>query len=205
MKIWKIIWKIVFGLLLIVCLLSLVYFLWFTNLLDIQKVSLKEGRFDMINKENEFEFGNLRNKLFNIVLRFYKEEGTDYSGLYSGEVPYAIDIELRDEGNKSIRKEVKKSSFMPAGSYGDKYFQWTLVQFDAEKGKKYKVKIVFSSDNKNYDAMKKEIFVQQDYDYASMPYWYLFQRVFLVVFIATLVPVLITGFIMWRKKKNRTG
>ena len=44
----------------------------------------------MINKENEFEFGNLRNKLFNIVLRFYKEEGTDYSGLYSGEVPMRL-------------------------------------------------------------------------------------------------------------------
>ena len=145
MKIWKIIWKIVFGLLLIVCLLSLVYFLWFTNLLDIQKVSLKEGRFDMINKENEFEFGNLRNKLFNIVLRFYKEEGTDYSGLYSGEVPYAIDIELRDEGNKSIRKEVKKVALCQREVMGINIFSGHWCNLMRKRGKSIKLKLSFQA------------------------------------------------------------
>lgn len=205
MNTWKIIKESVLGLLITVCFLSFALFLYFTELLNIQKVSLKEGVFAVINQKNEFEFGDLRNKSFNIVMRFYREEGSDYSrysSLFSGEVPYAFDIELKDQENKIIKKDTFNRNSISAG-HGNEYFEWTLMRFNAEKGEKYKVKIVFSSDNKNYDSMKKEIYVQQDYDYAAKPFWYLFQRVFLVVFIATLLPILIIGLIYWRENAKK--
>ena len=205
MNTWKIIKESVLGLLITVCFLSFALFLYFTELLNIQKVSLKEGVFAVINQKNEFEFGDLRNKSFNIVMRFYREEGSDYSrysSLFSGEVPYAFDIELKDQENKIIKKDTFNRNSISAG-HGNEYFEWTLMRFNAEKGEKYKVKIVFSSDNKNYDIMEKEIYVQQDYDYAAKPFWYLFQRVFLVVFIATLLPILIIGLIYWRENAKK--
>lgn len=207
MKMLKIIGKTVFALLIIVCLLSLAYLLYFTELLNIQKVVLKEGRFDVINREYEFEFSNLRNKMFNTVMRFYREQGTEYSNyssLFSGEVPYTIDIELKDQENKIIKKDtINQNSSIPA-SHGNEYFEWTLMQFNAKKGEKYKVRILFNSDKKAFDEMKKEIYIQQDYDYAAKPFWYLFQRTFLIIFIATLMPALIVGVILWRKKKKGT-
>lgn len=207
MSTWEIIKKSVLGLLITVCFLSFALFLYFTELLDIQKISLKEGIFTVINKENEFEFGNPRNKLFNIVVRFYREQGSDYSSyssLFSGQVPYTIDIELKDQENKIIKKDTFNRNSISAG-HGNEYFEWTLMRFNAEKGRIYKVKVFFVSDNKDFDAMKKEVYVQQDYDYAAKPFWYLFKHVFLVVFIVTLLPTLVIGFIMWRKKKKSTG
>lgn len=207
MKTWKTIMKIIFGLLVTVCIFSFAKFLYLTELLDIQKIVLREGTFEVIDVDNEFEFGKLKNKPFNIVVRFYKNGGINYSslfsasGLVSGKVPYAISIDLRDHNNDVLKKEIKQNSFMPAGGYTNEYFDWKLLQFDAKRGEKYKVNIIFRSDFKDFDKMRKELYVEQDYDSPSAVWWLVLQRVYLIVFIVTFVSSLIISLLFWRQNK----
>lgn len=199
----KIIGKIIFGLLITICTLSFALFLYFTELLDIQKIVLKEGIFKVIDEEHEFEFDKLRNKPFDIIVRFYKGEGTNYSSLFSDQVPYAIDIELRDHKNGVIKRDTfAHGNFMPK-SFTNKYFEWTLMQFNAQKGGKYKVKFIFNSDYKQFDTMKKEFYVQQYYDPPSKPWWHLFQLIFLIIFVITFLPILIISLLYWRRKRRK--
>ena len=201
--IFKIIKKILFGLLIAVCLLSFGIFIYFTELLDIQYVVLKKGSFNLMDKENEFEFGNLRNKMFDIIIKFYKEKDTDYSNLFLGQIPYTINIMLKDRNNMIIKRNAIGSDNTMPKSLSNDYFEWTLMHFQAERGKKYKVSVYFSSDYKNFDTMEKEIYVEQHYDHPSAPLWGLFQRGFFIIFLITLILNLLIAFIILKKHGRR--
>lgn len=203
MKAWKIIGRIFFGLLVAVCIFSFVRFLSFTELLNIQKIVLRQGTFKVIDVDNEFEFGKLKNKLFNIVVRFYKQTGIDYPSLFSGHVPYEISIVLRDHKGSLLRQEITRNTMTPAGGYTNEDFDWPLLQFNAKRGEKYKVNIIFRSNFKDFDAMRKDIYVEQDYDPPSAVWWFFFKRVYLIVFIITFIPVLIISLIYWQMKKRK--
>ncbi len=206
MKIWRMIGKFLFALLVGVCIFSFAKFLYFTELLDIQKIVLREGIFEVLDRDNEFEVDKLKNKPFDIVVRFYRQGDINYSslfsdsGLTSGKVPYTIVIDLKDHKNEVIKTEIKQNSFMPAGGYTNAYFEWTLMQFNAKRGEKYRIRITFKSDFKDFDKMKKEIYVEQHYDHPAKPFWHLFQRVFLIMFIITFIPILIIGLLHLRRK-----
>ncbi len=201
MKTWKTIGKIFFGLLITVCIFAFAKFLYFTELLDIQKIVLKEGTFKVSDIDNEFEFDKLKNKPFDIVVRFYKQADIRYSILFSGKVPYVIDIELKDYRNEVVKRGIiNQDSRMPK-AYTNEYFEWTLMQFDAKKGEKYKVKIYFNSAFKDYDKLRKEIYVEQYYDHPSAVWWLFFQRVYLIVFVITFIPILIISLFYWRGKR----
>ncbi|MCL5421811.1 MAG: hypothetical protein M1461_04995 [Nitrospirae bacterium] len=205
MKAWKIIGRILFALLVAVCIFSFAKFLFFTGLLDIQKIVLREGIFKVSNIDNEFEFDKLKNKPFDIVVRFYKQADVRYSILFSGKVPYEIDIELRDYRNEIVKRGIiNQDSRMPK-AYTNEYFEWTLMQFDAKKGDKYKVKINFNSAFKDYDKLRKEIYVEQYYDHPSAVWWLFFQRVDLIVFLITFIAILIIGLFYWRGRQRAKG
>lgn len=143
----------------------------------------------------------MKNKPFNIIVRFYKQAGINYSSLFSGQVPYGIGIVLKDHKGDLIKKESKRNTMTPAGGYTNEYFDWTLLQFDAKRGEKYKVKIEFNSDFKDFDKMRKELYVEQDYDSPSAVWWLVLRRVYLIVFIVTFVSSLIISLLFWRQNK----
>lgn len=157
----------------------------------------------MINEKNEFEFDKLKNKPFDVIVRFYKQEGINYVGLFSGKVDYAIQTELKNHKNRVIKRNtIEPGNFMPKG-FTNEYFEWTLMRFDANQWEKYKVKIIFDSGFNDFDTMKKEIYLEQHYDRPSAVWWFALRPFFLIIFIITFIPILIMGLISWRRKKEK--
>lgn len=198
MKIRKTILIFALILLSIVSLFSFVSYLYYSGRLNIQKVVLKSGVFDLSNKGYEFSFSNLKECKHNIILRFFREKENDSNTKYRD--GYTINAELRDQYNNLLMSNsINRNGRVPE-RWSQEMFERYLISFNAEKGKKYKFKILFKSSDPFFNKVAKEIYVREDYDSAAMPWWYLFRLIFLIVFIFTLLPVLIIGVMLWRKK-----
>jgi len=92
-----------------------------------------------------------------------------------------------------------------SGRIAQDYFEWRLLSFDSERGKKYKFKMTFKSNDMRFDQVKKEIYIEEDYDYAALPWWALFRLIFLSIFIVTFIPLLIIGILSVRKRRSRSN
>lgn len=200
MKIRKTI--LIFALILfsIVCLFSFVSYLYYSSRLNIQKIVLKSGIFDLSNKGYDFSFSNLKGHKYNIILKYFREKENDSNTKYRD--GYTINVELRDQYNNLLMSNSIDRNGIVSESWSRKVFERYLISFNAEKGKNYKFKILFKSSDPFFDKVAKEIYVQEDYDYAALPWWQLFRVIFLIAFILTLIPVLIIGIILWRKKEK---
>ena len=188
-----------------ICFLSLFLGLFYTYLLDIEKVILKEGIFELINRTYEFDIKGATNDKYYIFLRFYRQKDIVFYGLSEGKIKYSIDLELTDENNNLIKIEAIDETSLRSGRIAQDYFEWRLLSFDSEKGKKYKFKMTFKNNDIRFDQVKKEIYIEEDYDYAALPWWALFRLIFLSIFIVTFIPLLIIVILLVRKRRARSN
>ncbi len=202
MTITRVVKIIIFILLIVVCLSSFVLYIYHTNKLDIKKISLKTGIFELSNKAYEFNFNGLTGDGYNVALKFYHDKDIDFSELAENKIQYTINAELRDIENNLLKSDVINQNSRIHESGSQEYLAWYFLPFSAERWKKYKLKVDFQSDNKFFDKMAKEIYVEEIYDSASAPWWTLLQRISLIVFIITLLPILIIG-LLWLKKVKK--
>ena len=193
---------IIFILLIAVCLFSFVLYKYHTNKLDIKTISLKKGVFDLSNRVYEFSFNGLENGRYNIVLKLFRERNIDFSMLAERKIKYAINIELRDIENNLLKSDSSTQDSKIHEGWANEYVELYFMPFIGEMEQKYSLKIAFQSDNDFFDKMTKEIYVEEIYDSASAPWWALLQRISLIVFIITLLPILIIGF-LWLKKVKK--
>ena len=203
MTIAKGIKTVIFILLIMACSFSFISYAYFTNKLNIKKVIFKKGIFELSNKAYEFNLDGLTSDDYNVALKFYHDKDIDFSELAENKIQYTINTELRDVENNLLKSDVinQNSRIHEGGS--QEYLVWYFLPFSAERWKKYKLKMEFQSDNKFFDKMAKEIYIEEIYDFASAPWWALFQRISLTVFIITLLPLLLISLIYWLKKKKR--
>ena len=190
-------------LLIVACLSSFVLYIYHANKLDIKKISLKAGIFDLSNKVYEFSFNGLKNGRHNIVLKLFRERNIDFSILAERKIKYTIKLELRDIKNNLLKSDVITQDSKIHEGWSNEYVELYFLPFIGEKRQKYSLKIAFQSDNDFFDKLTKEIYVEEIYDSASAPWWALFRRISLIVFISTFFPLLIISLIYWLKKKKR--
>lgn len=190
-------------LLLIICLFSIFLYLYFTYKLDIKKIILKQGVFNLSNTTYEFDFDKLTHDRYNVILRFYNHKKIDPDfvfNLLSKKVKYLINVEVRDRKGNLIKEGAITPDGRTSGGGSQEYFDWHLFFFIGERAQEYNLRLLLQSNEAFFDKVEKEIYIEEDYDYASAPWWGLFQRIFLITCIITLLPILIIGFI-WLKKK----
>jgi hypothetical protein len=197
---------IVLLILLCICVLSFSSFIYFTSKLDIKKVLLKEGAFELSDRTDEFNFYNPATGRYNVIIRFLHPTpvNNDFvDRLIKKKVKYTVNVELRSKENKLIKAETVNQDTRIQSVGSQKYFEWYLLSFDGEKGEKYNVKIAFQSDDAFFNKVGKEIYVEEDFDHAAAIYWTLFKFISLMIFILSILTLLILGFLSLRKRGGR--
>ena len=190
----------------VVCSLSLILFIYFTDVLDIEKISLKSGVFRLINNNYEFELEDLQDITYNVVLEFLPGNADEFHKImekWSTRNKYIIYVELYDEKGKIINSDKLDERKKMSGSYSVKSVSWDLLRFNLERQRKYLLRIKFQSNDIFFDKLAKEIYVEEDFDYASGPWCGVLQAVFFVLFIATLLPILLITLIYWLKRRKK--
>lgn len=189
-------------------ILSLIPVLHFNNLLDIHRVIIRDGIFSITNKDTKLSFGKLRSDTYNLFLRFYPDEAMtaiDHSNLAREKVPYSIDVELMDSKNNIVKREVINQNSRIQSSGGNGYFEWRLMFFLAERGEQYRLRITYNSDFEPFDNMRKTIYVETPYDYASLPFWHLFRMGFFIIFLITFIPSVIIAIVLYKRTGRWNG
>jgi hypothetical protein len=92
---------------------------------------------------------------------------------------------------------INDGSKLPGG-WSQGYEEWFLITFLAKVSHSYKLRITFWTDDDFFDKLTKEIYLEQSYDYAALPWWHLFQTTSLVIFVVTLPGIAVTVFMMMR-------
>ncbi|HWR58348.1 MAG TPA: hypothetical protein VN328_05620 [Thermodesulfovibrionales bacterium] len=187
----------------IICGFSLIMYMNFSRLLDIPKQVLKSGTFDLSDKAYEFTFSVPKEARYNIVLKFFLERQNDPITEYrSG---YTVDTEIRDKNDKFLTHKVVDQNSRIHESWSNEEYRRDVLSFNAEKKQIFKLIIAFQNENDLLNRLNKEIYIEKDYDPASKPWWMLFQRGFLIIFVITLISVLIIGVILWKRKGKGMG
>lgn len=198
MKIKKIIRTGAVMILMVVCLFSTLMYVNFSRLLDIPRVTLMSGTFDLSNKIYEFTFDPPRDARYNIVLKFAREPENDSVDKYRR--GYIVNTELRDiEKNLIDRMHIDQDSRIPE-SWSYREISRDLLSFNAKKNEKFRIIVTFQGGNDLLNKLDKEIYVEKDYDPASFPFWGLFRLVSIGLFLIAFLSFLIVGMFFWQGK-----
>ena len=201
----KVIKMTLFSLLIIGCIFSLISYMYFTDALDIERVMLKRDILKIVRETYDFNVNKLNNKTYNVVLKFLVRNELESSALRKkmfmvGE--YNVNVQLMDGKGDIIKSENLSDGSKMAGGWSQRCVEWILLRFEAKKRQNYMLKITFQSNDNFFDGPIKEIYLEEDYDYAALPWWRLFQYASLIIFVITLVPILIIWFLWLRNKKR---
>lgn len=185
--------------LLIGSLIAFVGYLYLGDNTNIQVVELKKGVFEITNKTQVLELNNLKsNTKYNIVLRFYRDANIDISRLIDSKSIYSIQTELIDINNNITDKIEFNQNNQAPGSYTNDYFEWHVVSFTYNNNIA-RMKLILTGNDKFFDNMKKEIFIEKLYDPAAMPFLIFVKKVLLVVSILLFV----FAGLLWSLKLSR--
>ena len=194
--------------LLLLCSLSLILFFYFTYLLDIDRVSLKQGFFNISNNKYEFKLKELQHTTYNLILEFFTKGKDEYEKIRRSEDiknNFWILTQLIDNEGNVIKSGKLISGDIISGGGSRESLYWDLFGFKAEKKGKYNLRIQLQSKDNFFDKIEKEIYLEEYYDYASLPWWVLFQRIFLILFITTLLLIILIYTRYWLKKRKSLG
>ena len=187
--------------LLVVCGISLVCYVQFTSKLNIKRFVLKEqSSFKITNEAFEFRLNKLREKNYVVVLKFVTVNESDVNTLKklmytTGK--YNVTSQIIDEQGHIVKSETINDGGKMSGGWSQEYVEWFLIRFPSDEKQNYKVQISFQGNDNIFDKLPKEIYLTQQYDSASLPWWHLLQRVFLIIFVISLAGV-ITMILLWR-------
>lgn len=189
--------------LLLLCSVSLIQVVYFTYKLDIDRVSLKRGVFKIIDQDLEFAAKELQNPTYNLVLEFYPKSEVEYERILESQYRkngFGVLTQLIDCKGRVVKSNQIIGGEAMSGGGSRESISWDLLTFNPESRGEYGIRIEFHSNGVHFDEAEKEIYLEEDHDYASAPWFFLLQRVFLILFIATLLPILLAIFFYWKKK-----
>jgi len=190
------------------CVISILFYIHISFLLDIQRIDLKKGAFPLKDNTYEFDFVSPSNDKYNAILRFYHQRNQDFINRSAEDkINFTINAELitldGDVYDKLIRSaNLDQNSDIPGGGSQD-YFEWYILSSYLNKGEKYRLRITFRSDEVFFTKMTKEIYIEEDYDIPSAVWWHLFRMVFLIIFVITLIIILIISISRLKRRYKR--
>lgn len=168
---------------------------YFSKRMDIDKIILMgQGAFLLVDQSREFEAGRLRDTSYNLVLRFLTEQEGDRRALndfmYSPGA-FEVKVELVDRKGESREVATVNEGAKLASMSSRDSIDWYLAKMPASSLQSSRLRVSVRSSEPLLDRMTKEVFLLQDYDYASLPWWKLLQRAFLfsTVSVASLLAV----------------
>lgn len=195
----KIMKKILYVVFTILCIITLAVYFHFASKLNIDKIDLKnKSIFKITNEYYEFKLSKLRNKSYNVVLNFSSSNASDLITLRKimfipGE--FNIMSQILDEKGNIIKSSLISGGRNLSGGWSKQEVQWDILNFVANAEGSYKLRINFKSKVAFFDKLNKEIYLIQDYDNASMPWWYLFKWFALIVFVLSFIGLIATYLI----------
>lgn len=188
--------KIIYILLILLCIISLINYFYFANKANVEKVILKkQGIFNISNETFEFKLNQLKNKNYNVVLKYLIDNESDMTSLTKRTYlrdEYNIIAQISDDKEKMIKLSTINDGSKMTGMRSQEDVEWFLINFRAENTYNYKLRIAFQSKDKFFDKLRKEIYLIQDYDPASLPWWYLLQRISLIMIIISFAGLIAT-------------
>lgn len=184
---------------------SIVCYMHYSSKLNIKRVVLKgKGNYKIINETNDIRIGKLNNSAYNVVLKFLiknKAEAASLNDVMYAIGKYRVTSTIKDKNGTILESTtIDNGSNMQSGRTND-CIEWYLIKFNADEKHDYNLNIHFESNENLFDSLPKELYVIEDYDYASLPWWHLLQRVSLVISISLFV-LLITLIVLSIQKKK---
>lgn len=192
-------------LIILVFLLSLFYFYRSSNLLDIDKYSMKKGTFNLNNQKIVLSFKKFSDRRHKVCLNFFPKNQKEQLGLGDSvqrKNNFSININLLSVNNRIIKSNSINNFYSLSG---EGINSWILLSFIPYKNeKKYLLEIEFKSNDHLFNKINKEILIQEDYDTAARPFMVLIKNVSLITLIITsfILLLFIINFIIKRKEKT---
>lgn len=194
----------------VVCLYSLYAIITMAEYLNIDRVMLKEGVFDIVGKTHEFIFDNLGSKEYNVMMECFHPSPQDerYSSFTSNVfwkgINLSADIELLDSHNAVLKKEMmvpgSQHRILVEG-FTSESFALIIFKFDAKRGENYSLRIAFREGDEIINKLFKKIYIIKNFDSASVPGVGLFLVIFIIVFLVSSL-ILLKIVLNWRRKKR---
>lgn len=177
-------------------IISLVNYFYFTNKLNIQKVILKQQSiFKITNETFEFKLNNLNSKRYKTVINFLSSNKSDIVALkkriFMSDEYNIITQVWNGKGDLVKSFSINDGSKM-SGGWSNKNIELVILNFEAYVGNSYKLRITFQSKDDFFNKLNKEIFLVEDYDSASYPWWHLFQQISLIMIILSFFGLMTT-------------
>jgi hypothetical protein len=183
--------KLIYIFLILLSIISLINYFYFTNKLDIEKVILKQQSiFKITNETFEFKLNNLNNKRYKIAINYIGSNESDVVALKKRMFmpdEYNIISQVWDEKGDVVKSFSINDGSKMSGGWSNEDVEWIILDFVAYAGNSYKLRITFQSKDDFFNKLNKEIYLIEDYDSASSPWWYLFQRISLIFIILSFV------------------
>ena len=198
--------KILLVILLVISGISAVSYRYFSEKLNVDMILLrKQDTFKIANQSLEFKLNRLRNVNYNLVLKYVTINESDVvamnKAMYSSG-NYNVVVQLLD-ARKYVDTigTINDGSKLSSGS-SPGYVEWYLAKFAGADVQDKTVKINFQTNDSLFDRLPKEINLVQDYDYASLPWWQLLQRVSLISLGFSVIIAAIIGFLILKRPRS---
>jgi hypothetical protein len=196
--------KILLIALFIISGISVINYYHFSSKLNIDEISLKEkDNFKITNQDLEFKLNRLKNVNYNVVLKFMTNNNADAVAL--NKITYSIGkfnvvVQLIDGRGNILKLVVINDGSKLSSGRSKEYVEWYLANFSGADARDKTLKISFQSDESLFDRLDKKISLVQVYDYASFPWWVLFQRVSLITLSISLALSAVISVILLKRK-----
>lgn len=191
--------KLLYILLILLGVISLVSYVYFENKLNIEKIDLKDkSNFKITNETFEFKLDNLNNKHYKIAINYLSSNESDIVALKKRMFmpdEYNIISQVWNEKGDLVKSFSINDGSKMSGGWSNEDVEWIILDFVAHAGNSYKLRINFQSKDDFFNKINKEIYLIEDYDSASAPWWYFFQQISLIVFILSFVGLIATYLI----------
>jgi hypothetical protein len=190
--------KLIYIILILLSIISLVNYFYFTSKLNIEKVVLKQQSvFKITNETLEFKLNNLNNKHYKIAINYLSSNDSDIVTLKKRMFmpdEYNIISQVWNERGNLVKSFSIDDGSKMHGGWSNEDVEWVILDFVAHSGNSYKFRITFQSKDDFFNKLNKEIYLIEDYDSASAPWWYLFQRISLIMIILSFAGLIATYF-----------
>ncbi|MGA2192131.1 MAG: hypothetical protein ABSG42_01985 [Nitrospirota bacterium] len=174
----------------ILLILSSLFFLSIvlsSYLLKQDKLILKEGLFPINNDSYEFNIKNLLFDKYQINFVVSPSQNNDWN--YKEPMNLSIMTELKNNSGNILKKQELFEHGIIAEQFNGP-LMFNLMTFRGKLWQKYKLKITMQNQNKFFERHKKEIYIIEDRDLASLPYVKYFRYImifFLIIAILLLI------------------
>ncbi len=183
----KILKLILFTFISIICISSLFLYIETANYLDIEKIIIIQGKFNISENQYNFSFKTKVSEKYNLILTIHKDIYDDYEAFRNKleKLDILIDIFLKDSSGFITKKSITQKNLSFCHYFEE--FSLCLLAIDAVKDKEYFIQVHFKFNTDYYDRRPKALFIQRDYDFAAIPWAMDFKKILFVIFVISLI------------------